>query len=222
MARVSRVIQAGVACVVLICTGMVHGVDEGSSATDVVSPAIAAASVPEHESRPLGVPNGMLESGPSGAETASPLGELDPRNNDVVRVVLALAVVVVLLLGVRKLMRRAGGALGGGGRPSGILQVHARYPIARGQHLVLIQVGPRMLLVHQGGGSMRTLSEFNGDDMNDIRGRLESGGRGPQAFQRLLQDKQSDALGGDESELVDLTRNGTGLLRKILGGTRAA
>jgi flagellar biogenesis protein FliO len=224
---VYRVIHLYMGTVLLLCTSVVRAADVTPSTTDVETPA-TVTTTPVHESMPLGTPNGMLQARPAKVEVTSALGEFDPRNNDLVRVLLALGAVVVLLFGVRKLMRRAGGALGGGRRPSGILQVHARYPVARGQHLVLVQVGPRMLLVHQGSGTMRTLSEFQGDELTDLRGRLESGERSPQVFQRLLQAQQghaaSAASAADSSELVDLTKgrgSGAAWWRRVFGGSRA-
>jgi flagellar biogenesis protein FliO len=220
---VYRVIHLYMGTVLLLCTSMVGAADVTPPTTDVETPA-TVVTTPVHESMPLGAPNGMLQARPAKVEVPSALGEFDPRNNDLVRVVLALGAVVVLLFGVRKVMRRAGGGLGGGRRPSGILQVHARYPVARGQHLVLVQVGPRMLLVHQGSGTMRTLSEFQGEDLADLRGRLESGGRAPQVFQRLLQAQQEAATPEADSELVDLTRGGGAggaWWRRVFGGSRA-
>ena len=218
-----RVIHLYMGTVLLLCTSVVRAADVTPSTTDVETPA-AEVTTPVHESMPLGTPNGMLQARPAKVEVTSALGEFDPRNNDLVRVLLALGAVVVLLFGVRKLMRRAGGVLGGGRRPSGILQVHARYPVARGQHLVLVQVGPRMLLVHQGSGTMRTLSEFQGDELTDLRGRLESGERSPQVFQRLLQAQQGHAASAADSELVDLTKgrgSGAAWWRRVFGGSRA-
>ena len=212
---VYRVVQMMVGGLVLLLTCVVQA-EEGVVASNAASATTVV--VPASEHRPLGVPNGLLEARPAGADAESPLSSIDPRNNDVIRVVLALGIVLVLLFGVRMLLRRAGGALAGG-RPSGVLQIHARYPVARGQHLVLVQVGPRILLVHQGGGTMRTLSEFSGDDLVQLRERLE-GGRSSEAFQKVLQ-QESQADGAD---LVDLTRgrgHGAGrMLRKILGGAR--
>ncbi|MAA53218.1 MAG: hypothetical protein CMJ41_09435 [Phycisphaerae bacterium] len=215
---VYRVVQMIVGGVALLLACVVQAED------DVVAPgeaSVAAVAVPASEQRPLGVPNGLLEARPADSDSASPLSSIDPRNNDVIRVVLALGIVLVLLFGVRTLLRRAGGALAGG-RPSGVLQIHARYPVARGQHLVLVQVGPRMLLVHQGGGTMRTLSEFSGDDLVQLRERLE-GGRSTDAFQQLL---QQEGPRSDGAELVDLTRGrgrGAGrMLRKLFGGARPA
>ncbi len=216
--RVNRVLQIIVGCAVLLPTNVV-GADDIGPVPDAVT--AAPVVVPATEQRPLGLPNGLLEARPAGSADASPLSSIDPRNNDVLRVVLALGIVLVLLFGVRMLLRRAGGALAGG-RPSGVLQVHARYPVARGQHLVLVQVGPRMLLVHQGGGAMRTLSEFSGDELVQLRERLD-GGRSSEAFQRVLQQEEFRPDGG---ELIDLTRGrarGPGrMLRRFFGGTRPA
>ncbi len=84
----------------------------------------------------------------------------------------ALAIVIALIVacgaGVRGWARRSGGllhAMGPGGRaPAGLLQVLGRYPIGRGQTLVLLKLDRRVLLVAQGagvkGGGMRTLCEF--------------------------------------------------------------
>lgn len=206
-------------CAVLLIACCVQAEVAGPSA--VGENAATVVTAPAHEARPLGVPNGLLEARPAGVDEASPLSAIDPRNNDVIRVVLALGVVLVLLFGVRMLLRRAGGALAGG-RPSGVLQVHARYPIARGQHLVLVEVGPRMLLVHQGGGTMRTLSEFSGDELVQLRTRLD-GGRTGEAFKQVLQQQEA---GADGTELIDLTRGrGSGLgrmVRRLFGGTRTA
>lgn len=90
-----------------------------------------------------------------------------------------LAAVVGLMLGAAWLMRtiarsRPGvlSALGAGGRaPSGVVDVMARYPIARGQTLALIRIGARVLIVSQShgrGGSMQTLSEVT--DAEEVAG----------------------------------------------------
>ncbi|MFZ9915813.1 MAG: flagellar biosynthetic protein FliO, partial [Phycisphaerales bacterium] len=78
------------------------------------------------------------------------------------------------------------------GRPSGVVEVLARYPVARGQHVVLLKVGRRVIVVHQGAQAMRTLSEFSAnDDVADILARCEAGGRKADfSFDALL--RQSD------------------------------
>ncbi len=62
------------------------------------------------------------------------------------------------------------------GRPSGVLSVLARYPFGRGASLVLLEVGPRLVLVHQQGGrggEVRPIAEFTSlEEIADLRTRL--------------------------------------------------
>lgn len=89
---------------------------------------------------------------------------------------IVLSTIVLLALAFRKLARMGGGvagALGAGGKsPSGIVEVLGRYPIARGQTLVLLKVDRRVLVLnhtlpskHHAGG-FTTLSQF--DDASDV------------------------------------------------------
>lgn len=76
--------------------------------------------------------------------------------------------------GWRWLAQKRGGliaSLGPAGRaPSGVIEVLARYPVARTQKLVLLRVGRRVVLTCQSGsvrggaGSMSTLAEFSDAD----------------------------------------------------------
>lgn len=203
--------------VVIATTLSVHAAEDAGSAS-----AETAATVPVYasESKSLGTPNGILEARPTAIDDTSPLGMLDPRNNDLVRVVLAMGVVVLLLLVVRAVLKRTAGGFGSGKRPAGVLQVHGRYPVGRGQHLMLIQVGPRMLLVHRGGGRMNTLAEFSGGDLADLRTRLEPG---TSTFNEVLHDAELSGVNGDDVELVDLTdRSSGGWWRRMLRRHRAA
>ena len=118
-------------------------------------------------------------------------GWLDPRTNEVTRVIGALAVVIGMILLLRAAVRRLGGPLLDGGRPSGVLLVLARYPVARGQHLVLLKLGRRLLLCHQAKGAMATLCEIeNEDEVAAMLARIESGSRGRDAarFEKMLED----------------------------------
>lgn len=84
----------------------------------------------------------------------------------------ALAVIIALIFAAAALVRRWAGrsggllhAVGAGGRsPSGLLYVLGRYPVGRGQTLVLLKLDRRVLLVCQSagarGGGMRTLCEL--------------------------------------------------------------
>jgi flagellar biogenesis protein FliO len=217
-------------CILLIgATGQIAAAAEAIAAAPAAAtaPVAAASAPPANEAKSLGVPNSLFSSRPAAEETsASSHSILDPRHNDVVRVLLALACVVALLLGIRFVMRRAGGAMAGGGRPSGVLQVHGRYPAGRGQSMLLIQVGNRMILVHQGGGRMKTLAEFSDpEDVADLRTRLEAGKQGVGRlipFKGVLAGEQAKATGTEESEdTVDLTGGAAGgLRRRLLGGRR--
>ena len=81
----------------------------------------------------------------------------------------ALAFVIALIVGLRytttKLASRAGGIrnqLGAAGRaPQGILYVVARYPVARNQTLVLLQLHNRLILTSQSSSGFQTIAELN-------------------------------------------------------------
>ncbi len=129
------------------------------------SPAATASAVPATERRSLGAPksSALLQSAPAGE--ASPKSSASSsllQAGSWERTVLSLAAVLGLMLVVMRLIRRyAGaqglaGAMGAGGRaPSGVLEVLGRYPIARGQMLVLLRLDRRVLLCcHTRGGKL--------------------------------------------------------------------
>ena len=162
------------------------------------------SSLPTQEHQPLG---GIPSSTDGSTEATLDSGYL-PNLMEFLRVGGALAGVIALLLGLRAVMRRMGG-LPSGRRPGGVIHVHARYPIARGQQVLLIQVGQRIIVAHQGGGSMRTLSEITDPgEVARIRGSLESGdspvvqAADTSSFETEL--KHAAAT----QEVVDLTRAG--------------
>ncbi|MGE4151726.1 MAG: flagellar biosynthetic protein FliO [Phycisphaerales bacterium] len=84
------------------------------------------------------------------------------------RTVGALAAVVGLILVVRWFVRRMSqrvgglaGQLGAGGRaPSGVLEVLGRYPVGKGQSLVLLRLDRRVLLLSQSSQGFATLTEI--------------------------------------------------------------
>jgi len=112
------------------------------------------------------------------------------------------------------------------GRPSGVLSVLARYPFGRGASLVLLEVGPRMVLVHQQGGrggEVRSIAEFTTpEEVAELRTRLgiarrdAEPGFGPDLERQLGRyDRKGrpQGFGGpdglpleDVMETVDLTR----------------
>jgi len=140
----------------------------------------AGAALPVQESAPLGgttpEPIGFRErfAPPAGERGGAPGPQQQPlrAGEGWWRTAASLGAVVVVILAVgaaaRALARRSGGlmqALGPGGRaPSGLLQVLGRYPLGRGQMLVLLKLDRRVLLVSQSpgakGAGMHTLCEI--------------------------------------------------------------
>jgi flagellar biogenesis protein FliO len=120
--------------------------------------------------------------------------------DQVVPTALALGATIAAIFGARALVKRFGNGLGGGKRPSGVVEVLARYPFARGHHIVLIKVGRRVLVTHQSAQGIQTLSEFTSQaEVADIVARCESGARGTEqfSFDSLLRssDREFDAPG---------------------------
>ncbi|MHC5004548.1 MAG: flagellar biosynthetic protein FliO, partial [Planctomycetota bacterium] len=151
------------------------------------------------------------------------------------RVLGGLAAVIGLIVLLRLALRRAAGPLGGGGRPSGVLEVLARYPVGRGQQLILLKVARRLLLVHQSGPAMRTLSELSDpEEVAVVLARIEAGSRrGSRSFRSALQRYETDhrahettprgatLLPAGEPEIVDLTQAPHAALRSLLETRRA-
>jgi flagellar biogenesis protein FliO len=157
--------------------------------------AETAPGIVEHapqEGRALGTPSGLIGPRRGGGAAESNRGRgLDPRVNEIVRVGGALGAVVALLLVLRVILRRLGGPLTGGGRPSGVVEVLARYPVARGQQLVLLKMCGRIVLLHQTKTGMTTLSEVTDpDEVAALLARVESSsgprGGGATGFSSML------------------------------------
>jgi flagellar biogenesis protein FliO len=201
-------------------------------------------STADHESMSLGMPNGPMSARPveSDAHTeATLLDRLDPRENEVLRVLGALMIVLALLFALRFAMRRAAGGFGAAGRPSGVLEILARYPIARGQSLMVLKMARRIVLVHHSGTTMRTLSEVSDpEEVAALLGRMEAGSRPREAqkFRSLLStferqheqaapDKRPREFrpisgGDDHVEIVDLTRRRPGGFTNLLSKRRVS
>jgi len=211
----------------------------GPVALTGVAPAVPTEALPSPSSAPdaesedlaLGIPNGPLSVRPAAevsAEGASDgvFGGLDPRTKEIARIVGAMGVVLGLLVLLRVVLKRTTG-LGGGGRPAGVLEVLARYPVARGQSLMLIKLARRVILVHQTSVGMSTLTEVTEpEEVAALLARMESGSRSSDAarFRSVLRsfEGEHDRIAGsaDAVEIVDLTKTQSRGLASLLGRRR--
>ncbi len=141
------------------------------------APPPAAAALPASELRPLPGPGltrtpATLPGTPPQATTTRPGAW-----GDTLAMALPLAAVVGLVLicaaVLRRVARNSGGlcaAMTAGRSPGGIVEVLCRYPVSRGQALVLLRVDRRVLLLshaagaRHGAASFTTLSEFSDHD----------------------------------------------------------
>jgi len=137
----------------------------------------------------------------------------------------ALGATLLVIVLARSAVKRFGGGAVAGRRPQGVVEVLARYPVARGQQVVLLKVGRRVIVAHQGAQGMQTLSEFAGEaEVADLLARCEAGARAasPFSFDALLRqsgvaESRRDSrehlppsVRDAEIETVDLTRRRRG------------
>jgi flagellar biogenesis protein FliO len=126
----------------------------------------------------------------------------------VIALAIVLGVIFVLATLVARIARAASrtsltAALGpGGSSPPGILEVLGRYPISRGQLLILLRVDRRVLLISQSCGGrrvapvMQTLTEITDPASVASIQRLvaahdQSGTRGASSFSSVLDELSS-------------------------------
>ncbi len=186
---------------------------------------IGAGSAVDLKPRPLGMPKEQTPAAGRAAEGSGSAGAV-LWSNPIVRTTGSLAIVLGLILLLAAVAKRAsqknGGlaqALGGGSRPAGIIEVLGRYPIARGQTLILLKVDRRVLLLGQTAGKLRgasgalaTLCEIeDAESVASILGKVaEHEGESHGArFQSLLHAFDRSHT-GPEDEALDLSA-----LRKV-------
>lgn len=88
------------------------------------------------------------------------------------RVALSLGIVLALIFVLRWAGRKFF-AMPGGTRGGGVMQVVARSMIAPRQHLLLVRVGRRLVVVADNGGKMTPLSEITDpDEVAELIGQL--------------------------------------------------
>ena len=155
----------------------------------------------------------------------SPAGTTAWWNAPELRVFGLLSLLVIAAVCMRRFGGRAIG-LAGGPRPSGVVSVLGRFPFGRSASLVLLECGPKVLLLHQQagkGGEVSTLSEFaDRDEVAELRRQLNANERDAKdGFGRDLEQSlglydrggRPKGFNGDEGlpiqgpiETVDLTR----------------
>ncbi len=142
-------------------------------------PAGAEVARTGDQDRPLGEPRPAAYTHEHPDDVTPDRTEVvEPKRNEFVRVGMALAVVLGIMIVLRLAVRRFGGPLSGGGRPSGVLEVLGRYPIGRGQQLVLLKMVGRIVLLHQSRSGVAALSEITEpDEVAALLARVEAAGR---------------------------------------------
>ncbi len=137
------------------------------------------------------------------------------------RTIGALAAVIGLIVLLRSAMVRFGGPLGRAKAPSGVIAVLGRFPLSRGQTLLLLKVDRRILLVAQTSQGLSTLSEIT--DAEQVASLVEriTNDRGDsfsRQFERLVTPVRTEP-GEDEPSptVIDLTRS-----RRVSAARRVA
>lgn len=172
------------------------------------------------ESLPLGMP---AQGG-----KADTLGGAGSAATTVASLIAVVGLIVVLAVVYKWLAGKAGGLAGqvgaAGKAPAGLVSVLARYPIGRGQTLILLKIDRRVLLLCQsvsgrvrGGVTTRTLSEITDpEEVASIIAKTDGTG----GFDSVLHGYEAMGEQSEEMrdvEVVDLTRKRGNLLGSIMG-----
>ncbi|MFI4862140.1 MAG: FliO/MopB family protein [Phycisphaerales bacterium JB063] len=175
-------------------------------------------------------PEELLPLGPSEADAGDRAAARREASGAgwVMNTIVALGVVIALIFVVRWIARRAG--VGGGVRvtSSPIVEVLSRTTVAPRNHVVLLRVGSRILVVNDGTSGMRTLATI--EDPEEIAGLLQSVQAEAESsmsnsFGKVMSKlsgqwsaaEVAEELGGDDSEAgVDRARGALAGLRSRL------
>lgn len=161
------------------------------------------------QGRALFPPGYVVPSAPSAVAKKSDAGGDSSAWTALGSMALPLGIVLVVIfvgMGLLQRLLRAGGHLTSGVRaPAGVMEMLGRYPVGRGQNLLLIKLDQRVLLIGQtlasraGSGTLSTLTEVTaGEDVASILLKVsESESTGPaSAFNRMLGEAEGKAPAG--------------------------
>lgn len=218
------------------------GLPDGSRRTDPASEAEGASDTEPSDSHAVTTPNahGVDANGKAlvNSSRASSPSPARPRaessgfsalmGNHFVRTAVSLgfvlALMVALAIGAKKLTRKYAGrslaaAMGpGGASPAGVLEILGRYPVARGQSLVLLKIDRRVLLLSHtvpagrlraaAGATFTTLSEITDpEEVASIlwRVREQSGQNDDERFGSILRQSEAtySAIGRSRRGVAD-------------------
>ncbi|MEO1130906.1 MAG: flagellar biosynthetic protein FliO [Planctomycetota bacterium] len=190
-----------------------HESDESDdAASHAVSETAQIASGEQALLPPSPLEQLQLGVGGDGALSADP-ETASTFDGGIVRTVVALGGIIALILGIRWLSVRAArgmgglrGQLGAGGRsPSGLLVVLGRYPVARGQTLVLLKLDRRVLLLCQNSSGFSPLAEVTDpEDVASIltQARDDEGESLSNRFNALLKSVERDPASASTEDLM--------------------
>lgn len=208
-------------CALIPCAGLwLAPLCQAESAADDPVPTVGVAQSAQQDAQ--GMRLGELSGRDQSTGERQAGGGSGSLGSGSVQSVIGLGFVLILILGgaggLRYLARRQGGlmaSMGPGGRaPTGLIEVLGRYPVARGQTLVLIKLDRRVLLLSQsvggraGAGGFTTLSEITDpDEVASIlmRSREESGDSISHRFKSFLAGEEARTWEpGAESTQLDV------------------
>ncbi len=182
------------------------------------APAEPKAAAPE-QARPLGAPSSTSQ------RLLGPRSDADPGAGSgwFMSTLVSLGVVIGLILALRWFYARLGGRVIAS-PSSPVVEVLSRTSVAPRNHVLLLRVGGRVLVVSDAGSGMRTLSEIEEpDEVADLLAAVAAAktssitGGFNQLLSRFGRDYESGQEGADDHEArVDATRDAvTGVLSRI-------
>ena len=137
-----------------------------SSEAALLPAASLVIEAPKNTNETLPAPSGStLPTLPARSAPGSELQPMSLANSDLVRLAAATAGVLLLAVLVLSRLPRRGRERASAG-PSGVVEIMARWPVAKGERLILVKFDRRMLLCHDAGQGWNRLCEV--DDLTAL------------------------------------------------------